>query len=130
MLSEPKGGATFDHMTDGGHESAICCVVIVNDDGAAVRTQPTHVPCPFGPQVWNMTTHVPHPLGPQEKLALMTRVPHAPHPCSPCSPQEKLALALRLLNLNMDSLSLASSDWSDQIRGCFCWIAAKMRCGA
>jgi len=32
ILSEPTGGATFDKNTDGGTDSAVCTVVIVNDD--------------------------------------------------------------------------------------------------
>ena len=32
VLSEPTGGATFDKATDGGSDSAVCTVVILNDD--------------------------------------------------------------------------------------------------
>jgi len=32
VLSEPTGGATFDQATDGGSDTAVCTVVILNDD--------------------------------------------------------------------------------------------------
>ena len=37
VLSEVKGGAEFDSSTDGGRNSAICTVVILNDDDASTK---------------------------------------------------------------------------------------------
>jgi len=37
VLSEPTGGAKFDHTTDGGEDSAITTVIILNDDDKAQK---------------------------------------------------------------------------------------------
>jgi len=67
VLTEPKGGATFPQMTDGGAEEEIMTVTILNDDERAMA----------------------------------------------------LRQALMMINIDFDSLDLASSDWASQIKGVF-----------
>lgn len=63
VLTEPKGGATFPQMTDGGAEEEIMTVTILNDDERAMA----------------------------------------------------LRQALMMINIDFDSLDLASSDWASQV---------------